>query len=237
MSLLYKKKMVRKFKPTKIRKRSYAKRKANPKISRRRFKRRGVAPSGMPRVSSSKIRYCDVVTLQSTIGVLGSHVFRANSIYDPDFTGTGHQPMSHDTWATLFNHYTVTGAKISITVHPLAGNTTSGMVGVFLNAGSSAPYAGVPGFIEAKRGAYRQISVKSVKGAKLVQKFSSKRFFNVSDVKDVGKLGAAFGADPSEEAYFVIWYQDQEASTSSVRITVVIDYFVQFSEPKHLAQS
>lgn len=229
--------MVRKFKPTKIRKRSYAKRKANPRISRRRFKRRGVAPSGMPRVDRAKIRYSDVVTVSSTTGILGSYVFRANSIYDPDFTGTGHQPMSHDTWSTLFNHYTVTGAKMTITVHPLAGNTTSGVVGIFLNAGSSAPYGNITGFIEAKRGAYRQISHQASKGSRLSTKFSARKFFNVSDVKDVGKLGAAFGANPSEEAYFVVYYQDQESSSSSVRVTVSIDYIVQFSEPKHLAQA
>lgn len=238
MSLLYKKKMVRKFKPTRIRKRTYAKRGLNKKIiSRRKFKRRGMVPSGMPNISRTKMRYSTNVQIQSTLGAVGAHVFRCNSIFDPDYSGTGHQPMSHDTWASLFNHYTVTGAKIMIQAVPDSTNTTNGKCGIILNPGYTAPYTNASAFLEAKMGSYRNILKNADKAYRMKCKYSAKKFFNVSDVKDVGKLGAAFGTDPTEEAYFIIWYADSEITTSSIRVQVTIDYVVQFSEPKHLAQS
>jgi len=43
-------------------------------------------------------------------------VFRANSLYDPDFTGSGHQPNGFDQLMVAYNHYTVTRARINVRV-------------------------------------------------------------------------------------------------------------------------
>lgn len=223
--------------------RKYAKKRParRPKRSRytkrRNYKKLMYVPSGMPKTTRAKLRYCDTIQITAIGGTPVQHVFRANSIYDPNYSGTGHQPMGHDTWATMFNHYTVTGSKISIQVIPDSSNATNGRAGLLLQPGPALPYTNVNAMIEAKMGSYRNISHQTGKASTMVQKFSSKRFFNVQDVKDVGKLGAAFGADPSEEAYFLIWYADQESATTSVRVTITIDFIVQFSEPKHLPQS
>ena len=36
-----------------------------------------------------------------------SQTFRMNSIYDPDITGTGHQPILRDLWASQYDYYAV----------------------------------------------------------------------------------------------------------------------------------
>lgn len=41
-------------------------------------------------------------------------VFNLNSIFDPDRTGTGHQPLGRDQYATLYNRYRVTDVKVKI---------------------------------------------------------------------------------------------------------------------------
>ena len=40
------------------------------------------------------------------------HVLRMNSIYDPDYTTTGHQPMGRDQLAELYNRYRVLGFRM-----------------------------------------------------------------------------------------------------------------------------
>lgn len=42
-----------------------------------------------------------------------SRVFYANGLYDPDITGTGHQPQGYDQWGDLYRTATVLKSKIS----------------------------------------------------------------------------------------------------------------------------
>lgn len=64
-----------------------------------------------------------------TAGVLGSsQVFRLNSIYDPNFTGAGHQPYGHDQLALIYKQYKVHGVHIHI---ELLDPSEDGMCGVF----------------------------------------------------------------------------------------------------------
>lgn len=49
------------------------------------------------------------------------YVFRGNSLFDPDFTSTGHQPRYFDTYMQLYSKYKVLGSRIRISIinsHP-----------------------------------------------------------------------------------------------------------------------
>jgi hypothetical protein len=62
--------------------------------------------------------YCDTFTLTvGTGGVIGSeHIFRLNSLYDPDFTIGGHQPYGYDQVAALYRKYRVEGCRCEVTI-------------------------------------------------------------------------------------------------------------------------
>lgn len=64
-----------------------------------------------------KMIYADKVGIGSTpmaAGGTGFYQFRMNSIFDPDFSGTGHQPTTHDQMAVLFEDYTVTDCEFTV---------------------------------------------------------------------------------------------------------------------------
>lgn len=62
-------------------------------------------------------KYCDAIGLGSLSAGLGHlYQFRANSNYDVDYTGTGHQPMYNDEMAAKYASYTVLSSKIKITI-------------------------------------------------------------------------------------------------------------------------
>jgi len=52
-----------------------------------------------------------------------TQVFRLNSLFDPDLSGTGHQPYGFDQLSQWYNSYLVTNAKITITFTTL-GSTS-----------------------------------------------------------------------------------------------------------------
>lgn len=69
------------------------------------------------------VKYCKLTYTQSnslttgTGGIYGSEqVFRLNSLYDPDWSGTGHQPYGYDQVTPLYALYFVRAVKINLVI-------------------------------------------------------------------------------------------------------------------------
>jgi hypothetical protein len=54
-----------------------------------------------------RLSYADNYRMDVNYGSVGRQIFRMNSIYDPDYTNTGHQPMFRDMWASQYDYYAV----------------------------------------------------------------------------------------------------------------------------------
>ena len=63
-----------------------------------------------------KLIYSDRFSITGTTVGSQQHVFRGNSLFDPDLTSTGHQPLYFDQWATIYNDYLVSASKIELRV-------------------------------------------------------------------------------------------------------------------------
>lgn len=223
----------------------YGKRRKNTKRSKytRNHRRKTVARPqtrlGWPISKSTKLKYVDSVVLNiGAAGVPGKYVFRANSIYDPDLTGAGHQPMMHDLWESLYNHYVVSGAKISVKCYdPVPITTTPQLVGIMLNDDTSTPVSWQE-VLEQGKAKYTVITGGQDHPKTVSQFFSAKTFFNVADVKDnIHHIGALQSTNPTEEAYFTIFAlpYDQTSDLGPIRVIVTIEYSVVYSEPKDQA--
>lgn len=63
----------------------------------------------------TRLNYMDSTLLTQTTSV-GSYQFILNDIFDPNYTGTGHQPMGHDQLAYLYSAYRVLRFALKITI-------------------------------------------------------------------------------------------------------------------------
>lgn len=184
------------------------------------------------------MRYTDHLELTSTAGVLTSTVYRANSVFDPFQPTGGHQPMGYDEWALLYNHYIVLGSKVSVQFLQDGSPTGAVAVGVYLDDTSSSGYTSADEYIEAKKGSYCLIPFGDRRNRTCTSRFSAKKFFKVKDLQDnMTRLGAPVGTNPDEEAMYHIWMQCYNSTTDTLQVQITIDYIVEFSEPKSLAQS
>lgn len=78
-----------------------------------------------PNTKLCRHKYCDTVQLAATTsGAIQRYQFRANSLYDPDYTGVGHQPMFRDEMVAQYQFYTVLSSTITWAFAP--GNGTEG---------------------------------------------------------------------------------------------------------------
>lgn len=195
-------------------------------------------PSGMPTARRANLRYCQIMYLTSSAGTLGSDVFRANSIYDPDFTGSGHQPMGHDQWTALFNHYVVLGSKMTAQCTSNTGSIPPTGLGIYLTDSTTVPYTSTEDFVESRKGQSKMSGFGQETAIKLSCNYSAKKFYNIVDVKDnLLRIGSASGANPTDQALFVLWAQALDGTTHNYRILVTIDFIVEFSEPVDLTGS
>jgi hypothetical protein len=67
-----------------------------------------------PARTVKNLRYATNFQLTVSGGAVASYVFAANGLFDPDITGTGHQPMGFDQMMVQYNHYCVMAAKIKV---------------------------------------------------------------------------------------------------------------------------
>lgn len=80
---------------------------------------------GFPPRISVDLHYESLITLAPGAAV-ASYVFRGNSLYDPDYTGTGHQPRYYDQLTPIYGRYKVLAS--AITVEMINGSPTAGAI-------------------------------------------------------------------------------------------------------------
>ncbi len=78
----------------------------------------------MPARYRTTVRYMAKHGLSTgTLGLFGSeHTYRLNSLFDPDFTSTGHQPFGFDQLSTWYDKYLVTRVRVELTVTDPTGD-------------------------------------------------------------------------------------------------------------------
>jgi len=193
---------------------------------------------GFPKTTAVKLRYVDGVSLNPVTSTLATYAFSANSCFDPNVTGIGHQPMNFDMWSALYNHYVVVGSKIRVTFNFGTTAQADGFVcGCFVSDDLS--YTTDPTtMMEQGLARYKIRNANAFKpGAPTVTcGYSAKKYFNLTNVMDnVLRVGAGINNNPADTANFIIFCGPTPASTvdlTAIMCTVIIDYIVIFSEPK-----
>lgn len=79
--------------------------------------------------------------VESASGIGASYSFRLNDLFDPDFTGTGQQPVAFDQLSTLYTRFRVLSVAVDVVYNNRAA--TGAVVGFFPSSASTLPAAAV----------------------------------------------------------------------------------------------
>lgn len=237
-------KRKRSSKSYKPRKRRFTKRKF---FRARKYRRRAGIPFGTPdqKYKVVRLRYCDLLTLDvAAAGGIVSDLFRANGPYDPYQPVGGHQPMGWDQMAAIYNHYVVLGAKIKCVFTPRTSDTGAAVIaGIDVVDDATFTTATRTTLLEQKKARYLAANTSnSTRPVVITKKFSTKKFFNIKDVKDnVTRLGAPTSNLPTEEAFFRIFMMSADATAAHdpnpYDVFVTLDYIILFGEPREFPAS
>lgn len=198
--------------------------------------------AGMPLRKLIRMRYSDDVALSfTTAGFATAHVLRLNSIFDPDLTSVGHQPMGHDEWAQFYEHYTVLSARVRADFYPTSasgtlGNSTCGI----LFSHDSTPKTNGDNIIESGRAVWKRMGPRdgSPSSATVTRNWSAKKWFGPYTARE--KYASDMGTNPGEIVYahlFGIPVAELVSVSDSIRIRFAIDYLVLLDTPRDLIAS
>lgn len=209
--------------------RSFKRTKTTPLYRQPQF--RGLTPSrsGFPKTLKMTHRYCEVFSLANTAGAIGTHVFSANGMFDPDITSTGHQPYYFDQLTGIYNHYTVIASKLRLTCMNASAIGNPSLVNVYLddNAASSAA---LTTRLEQNTASTRLIEPGAAP-VTIPKSFSAKANFGGNPLSDPNLQGTA-AANPTEQMYYLITVADPSgtAAATTVDLLVEIDYIAVWQE-------
>jgi hypothetical protein len=179
------------------------------------------------------LTYSDNFGLSTGAGTCGTYIFSGNGLYDPNITGTGHQPMAFDQLMLSYEHYTVLSSKITVTVRSTDADDSI-WVGVSLNAGTTAvtDYNALceNGLIVRERVG---LSTHPTAVRTLVQKVDVRDFESVPSVLSDPDLQGSVSANPVEQVYYhVSSWNTENANVAGATFSVFIEYDVMFTEPR-----
>lgn len=227
------------------RRRYTTKRKAYKRTAYRKRRNQNSAVSrnliGFPKNQYVHMRYCETLSLDGS-SVISPKIYRANSIYDPDYSTGGHQPMGYETWLKLYNQYIVVKSRCKMTVCQVAtatGEPFYASLGL-QNAVDTRTMIERLETGDTTMKLMQGATAYGNKGTTLIRWFDQKKFFNLTDIKDNwDEAGANINDNPINTALFnlAIGAADGTTETGTYKICVQIDYWVLFGEPQILAQS
>lgn len=185
-----------------------------------------------------------VATQSMRTSIPTTYRFNLNSIYDPDLSGVGHQPYTHDSWESLYSQYTVKGARFNLLFKSSGYNPGSAngiMVGYAIrrDAGRSVTGDNVTVW-ELPQAVYDMLGNTDSAGVQkeFVGTYSWNDWFEKTD--RTGQT-VVFGTSPFETVELEIFAaaadDDPTPAEQKVLVWVTIEYLVELSEPKNPAFS
>jgi hypothetical protein len=193
----------------------------------------------MPPSYATKLRYFETVEIDPGTGTPTQYSFSANGLFDPNYTGTGHQPRGFDQLMLMYNHYIVVGAKITCTFHSLSP-IVSVVAGIHVGTDVTAT-PDLTDIIEQGNRKYVVLGGNSEgDNTKTVTEYCSiKKEFGLKDIRDNASIKGHVTGNPTEQCYFHIFTcaQNEVSNPTVVETSVLIDYLVIFTEPNDLDKS
>lgn len=186
---------------------------------------------GFPAKQAATLKYVENLVMTGTTGATVNHMFRLNSLYDPDYTSTGHSPIYFFQYMNIYNHYCVTGCKMTVTFQPWANNPAPITTILWQNDDTTITPT-VP-YQQAEQ-SKSQVAVSNGQAApsRLQLTWSARKTFGPNPL-DNSNLRGTVTSNPAEESFGCISIRAADnISTVNVSALVEIEYFGVFTELK-----
>jgi len=185
-----------------------------------------------------KQTYCDIGSLAAgAAATISTVTFSCNDLFDPNVTGTGHQPMYFDQLTTLYNHFTVTASRCTFKIISSISNQPPCVGCLWIDDNSTTTATRLEYVGEAARaGPLRVFGQNENASTNFYAKWNARAAFPGNPLGN-NLLQGTGGASPNELQYYKFSYYVIDGTASTLYYTVTIDYDVVWSELKEVTAS
>jgi len=175
-----------------------------------------------------------------TLAGYGNYQFLANSLWDPDATGIGHQGYGMDTFTTLYNRYRVISCSYVVNGQVTNGGTpVNGIIGVLPSNEGATVTGGIAEFQENPRSKFITQYVgseRTLKGNIYIPALVGR---TKSQYMADDRYQAQTNASPAENAVINLFFGNLDGAlvTASADLNVILEYTVEFFDVKKQLQS
>lgn len=199
--------------------------------------------TGFPKMLRMKHKYISTCRLSYGSDPLDSSYWywSCNGMYGPEGNFTGHQPYYFDQLTPIYDHYTVVGSKIKLTISRVSDPQDGAeldTIRVGTCIADSATQITYPVVVERPSGSVTVLN--SPDGANnqkvVVMKWSARKAFGSAAISDPNLQGTA-AANPSEQQWFYVQLGDNGSGRDVVSVTAEVEYIAVWQELKSVAIS
>jgi len=205
--------------------------------SRKSFGAQGVTKYtgfGFPPKLNIKHRYQEIFSLTTAAGGgTSTQQFRCNGMYDPNHSGTGHQPLYFDQVAAVYDHFTVLKSYLKLSLSTDQSNPQQ--VVVYINDDTTVTPSGMASLMEQSSAKY--CTIVAGQPRVLTIPWDAYKTFGGSVLGNDNLQGSS-AADPTEQSIFTIVGQAIDITkATNVLVNAEIVYYAVWDEVRDIAGS
>jgi hypothetical protein len=187
-----------------------------------------------------KLKYVERVTM-NTLTSTGawSYAFRLNSVFDPNFTGTGHQPNGFDQWAAFYGKYRVVGGSWRVTYANADVQYPVDLIAVE-RANDNSVDSSVEAYLQEPRSHYALGAARGAPAVSLGSSFQNQKLLGLDSKEFADQDYAALvTTNPAIQTWLMLFAQVHHSELSSADQAVMVEiwYDVIFYEREELDPS
>lgn len=191
-----------------------------------------------PYATKRMLRYADTGSFTTGVSAANSYVFACNGLYDPNITGSGHQPAGFDQMMLFYDHFIVTKARLTATFR---NNSTAYPADVAICVTpSTSPNTEYNQLMEDGMLVRRTLGMSPYDSCvgTLSLSVDVAKSLGIIKIRDAEECKGNIAANPAELTYFACSGWNSESATQLIiNFDVVIEYESWFVEPRLLTQS
>lgn len=176
----------------------------------------------MPQQLKMNFTYSETSTITSTLGSTGTLIFRGNSPFDPNQTGTGAQPPGFDQMAPFYHQYSVYASKVE--VHFISQAPNPAYLTLIPTLTSSTNNNNYDLAYSLPRGKRAIISNTSAGGHLVMYNYAKSKDIVGNSVDERDNHGT-FTTNPTQQWYWVATAQTSDQSTATFAVSFSITYY------------